>query len=169
ASYCDVGYFTEEPHPCKEFPRRKYNEPGEPSCVGHIVRDLSPCTSAPLLAYGDAIGRQDVHGAVAQVDDLFLPDLGKKPSGAKTTRYSVSEHDCGIRTIHTSWNDSLGRKKNSNENGARNFLFTDGPPLHRMLNSACTSPLNFAPSFETWNKYLRIDASPFSERHGMPL
>ncbi|TDL21459.1 hypothetical protein BD410DRAFT_789564 [Rickenella mellea] len=184
ASYCDVGYSSKEPHPCKErplgveFPGRTYNEPGEPNWVGHIVRDLSPCSSSPLLAYDYAVGGQDVHGVGWQVDKLFLPDVGKKPEWARWCEEDtlfitwVGINDCARAAFAQSTHEaSLKRlfvaQDKLYENGARNFLFIDVPPLHRLRNSAFGAQLasNFAASFETWNKFLRAEASLFSERH----
>ncbi|TDL13668.1 hypothetical protein BD410DRAFT_872587, partial [Rickenella mellea] len=54
------------------------------------------------------------------------------------------------------------------EKGVRNCRFIDVPPLHRstillVLGEQLAS--NFAASFETWNKFLRTEASSFSECH----
>ncbi|TDL15142.1 hypothetical protein BD410DRAFT_733077 [Rickenella mellea] len=178
SSYCDVGYSPKVPHPCKErplgveFPGRTYNEPGEPNWVGHIVRDLSPCSSSPLLAYDYAVGGQDVHGVVWQVDDLFLPDIGKKPEWARWSEDDtlfitwIGMNDCVYVPI-ASLNRLFRTQENLYQNGARNFLFIDVPPLHRRRNSAFGEQLGseFAASFEAWNKHLRTEASSFSERH----
>lgn len=86
-SYSAVGYVAgrslrprdEEPLGIA-FPGNTYAEPQRPNWVGHLVTNYS--INGPLLVYDYAVGGDDVSGVGRQIQDMFLPRVGKKPSWA---------------------------------------------------------------------------------------
>ncbi|TDL15150.1 hypothetical protein BD410DRAFT_778335 [Rickenella mellea] len=184
ASYCDVGYTPASPHPSKDrplgvdFPGRTYSEPGTPNWVGHFVRDLSPNPAEPLLAYTYAVGGHDVSGVVRQVEELFVPDVGRKPEWAPWKASDtlfitcIGLSDCARAAFAQSTHEEtvmrlMASQARLYEIGARNFLIIDAPPMHRLEISPFGPDLapTLASSFHTWNTHLHASLHKFSSTH----
>jgi hypothetical protein len=170
ASYCDIGYRQNSPHPSRErplgveFPGDTYAEPGEPNWVGHLVKKY---IKNEVLVYDYAQGGSCVDGVRHQIGDIFLNEIGKKQWLAEDTIFMtwVGINDAALGCDH---GDNLAAffaaQELLYEAGGRNFLFIDVPPIHRSPGVRRTCR-DMTANYVNWNTELRKCAAKFSVEH----
>ncbi|KAJ8698973.1 hypothetical protein PTI98_005619 [Pleurotus ostreatus] len=163
ASYCDVGYSNQSPHPTSEhplgvpFPGYTYAEDGQANWVGHLITEHGPQSASqdpasgpsPVLVYDYAKGGATVHGVVQQVNDGFLRvgSAGWKPEWARWNSNDtifmtwVGINDCAIRLIRAdrfvaSMKIYFEAQDAIYSAGGRNFLLINVPPVGRFRGMA---------------------------------
>lgn len=91
-----MGYDTGWPAPTPDeplgvpFPGYTFTEGGEigfgdshlPNWVGHLVKYRREAGCSPMLVYNYAVGGHSVKGGYDQINNWFLPHVGKKPDWA---------------------------------------------------------------------------------------
>ncbi|KAL5532555.1 hypothetical protein ACEPAF_4329 [Sanghuangporus sanghuang] len=183
ASFCDVGYDSECPHPTKAeplgvpFPGITYAGDGKPNWVGYIAREFCPSGSGdtdPLLVFDYAKGGAIVDGVRSQVYDQFIKSVAKKPSwapwSAEDSLFSIS---IGVNDVARGCDpaesvDNLFKIiEELYKHGARNFLFFNTPPVLRAPISRRRKKASTARQdpYRTWNTILRSDACGFVREH----
>ncbi|TFK81887.1 carbohydrate esterase family 16 protein [Polyporus arcularius HHB13444] len=185
ASYCDVGYDSQSPHPTPEnplgveFPGITYCEPGKPNFVGHLVRQVNAHreNTSSILAYDYAIGGERADGVRRQVRQQFLPSLAPKPDWAPWRSNDtlfltwVGINDCAVNTrtldpasvTQQSIDELFGAQEEAYQAGARNFCFVDVPPTYKFPNRPKSLKAEF--TVLTWNAKLGEAARAFAAAH----
>jgi len=173
-SYSAVGYNPTYPHPTREsplgikFPGLTYNEADEPNWVGHFVTNYSP--NPDLLVYDYAVGGATAQGVKGQCHS-FLNHVGKKPEWAPWTSEDtlfvtwVGINDCAFTKDYArNMQILLATQEALYQNGARNFLFMNVPPINR---SPATLNLqtDISYTYLNWNKSLSEMISEFTATH----
>ncbi|THH03688.1 hypothetical protein EW145_g6088 [Phellinidium pouzarii] len=111
--------------------------------------------------------------AYTQVEASFLPNVGRKPEWASWTAEDtlfatwVGINDCGFGCNRTESIQKLFEiQQRLYENGARNFMFVNLPPMlrspmgqHQISRRSGTDP------YREWNTMLRASASAFAAAH----
>ncbi|KAF9489400.1 hypothetical protein BDN71DRAFT_322124 [Pleurotus eryngii] len=182
ASYCDVGYSHQSPHPTPEhplgvpFPGYTYAEDGQANWVGHLITEHGPQSSQdpasggppPALVYDYAKGGATVHGVVHQVNDGFLRagSAGWKPEWARWNSNDtifmtwVGINDCALTRADrfvTSMKVYFEAQEAIYSAGGRNFLLINVPPVGRFRGKDVPNK-----DYETWNKLLEDGAASFA-------
>ncbi|RPD55355.1 hypothetical protein L226DRAFT_468947 [Lentinus tigrinus ALCF2SS1-7] len=185
ASYCDVGYDIQSPHPTSEnplgvdFPGITYCEPGKPNWVGHLVLQVNAGrdNTNALLVYDYAIGGDRVDGVGRQIREQFLPTLAPKPKWAPWTSSDtlfvtwVGINDCAMNTrvldpasaTLKSIDGLFAVHEEVYQAGARNFCFVDVPPTYKFPNRPKSHKTEF--TVLTWNAKLGDAARAFATAH----
>ncbi|KZV94991.1 hypothetical protein EXIGLDRAFT_766583 [Exidia glandulosa HHB12029] len=179
-SYSAVGYDARQPHPTRsaplgvELPGITYTESGDTlNWVGYLVKSFTKDGHDPLI-FDYAVGGDMVAGVRRQITRQFLPSAGQKPEWAAwTSELSLFVTWVGINDI--GWGtepeeahaELFELQERLYQNGARNFLFVDVPPVHRF--PACTAALQASPSlgdkYIAWNTSLNAAVERFRETH----
>ncbi|KIM43543.1 carbohydrate esterase family 16 protein [Hebeloma cylindrosporum] len=197
-SYSSVGFidYTSLPSASQplgvSFPGRTYNEKGLPNWVGHVITKYAPeprfnpylkemeqdvrYLESPLLVYDYAEGGSTMEDVKEQIQDLFLPNIGKTEgnwddvslingtlfitwAGINDCAYGIDPDDA-ITGL-------LVELEKLIDISARNFLFVDVPPLHRIPawpDNRERSPSEGQRYFD-WNAALRRGIQTFSRDH----
>ncbi|KAL4256589.1 SGNH hydrolase superfamily protein [Pleurotus pulmonarius] len=180
ASYCDVGYSHQSPHPTPEhplgvpFPGYTYAEDGQANWVGHLVTEHPPQSApqgphgSPVLVYDYAKGGATVHGVVHQVNDGFMRagSAGWKPEWAHWNSNDtifmtwVGINDCALTRADrfaASMKVYFEAQEAIYSAGGRNFVFINVPPVGRFRGKTASNK-----DYETWNKLLEDGAASFA-------
>ncbi|KAJ8698972.1 hypothetical protein PTI98_005619 [Pleurotus ostreatus] len=182
ASYCDVGYSNQSPHPTSEhplgvpFPGYTYAEDGQANWVGHLITEHGPQSASqdpasgpsPVLVYDYAKGGATVHGVVQQVNDGFLRvgSAGWKPEWARWNSNDtifmtwVGINDCALIRADrfvASMKIYFEAQDAIYSAGGRNFLLINVPPVGRFRGKNLPNK-----DYETWNKLLEDGAASFA-------
>ncbi|KAJ7740135.1 hypothetical protein B0H16DRAFT_1676394 [Mycena metata] len=174
ASYCDVGY-SHRDHPVPsadeplgiKFPGVTFAEAGQPNWVGHLVKEFAASNkSASPLVYNYAYGGSRVHDVRFQIQDVFVPHIGRRPDGAQWK----AENTLFITWVginDAAWGSDHGHnlekffeaQQTLYDCGARNFMFVNVPPIDR------APAKGKKPNYIAWNVELQNASSNFANTH----
>ncbi|KAF9484721.1 hypothetical protein BDN70DRAFT_872259 [Pholiota conissans] len=169
-----------------------WNEPDLPNWVGHLITKFRPgplytppkphtagklrdqsdeWKANPLLVYNYAKGGDTLDGVSRQVQNLFLPGLGKKPAGTPWTAEEtlfitwVGINDCASQVRDDAMERLFDLQDRVYSTGARNFLFINVPPIHRSPAIRIRTGEAAPQMLTTWNANLRKAAQKFCSTH----
>ncbi|KAJ3478447.1 hypothetical protein NLI96_g9750 [Meripilus lineatus] len=173
-SYSDVGYNHRSRHPTPteplgvDYPGNTFAEYGSPNWVGYLVKEFFP--EQEILVYDFAVGGQLCSGVIHQIQTGFLPHAGQKPAWAPWTDSDTLFGEISFK--HSSEPDEFkeyqGRLFEAQaelyDNGARNFMFIDVPPIDR--SPAVPPRFSYLSGrYNRWNDALGDNISEFVEAH----
>jgi len=175
-SYSSIGYPDFYPRPDKGHPLGSpapsyfWTESAtKPNWVGHLVEKHKP--NPDLLVYDYAVGGDDVGALERQVKKRFLPHVGRQPdwapwrSGNTLFVTWIGINDCARlssdQAIGETQQKLFNLQQELYEEGARNFMFIDVPPMEKTpaFRKGAGSLASYA--YEGWNKMLRKNVTAF--------
>ncbi|KAF8886503.1 hypothetical protein BD779DRAFT_1529984 [Infundibulicybe gibba] len=193
ASYCSIRFDHTHYIPAHAleplgvpFPGITYNEEGLPNWVGHLITKYIPSPrfqpsgeqeegygeDTATLVYDYAVGGARVSGVRNQINSWFLPGVGKHPEWASWTGKNalfftwIGINDCAFVSDHEEGVKQLFELQDTlYEAGARNFVFTDVPPINRSPAARGFSGELTTASCNNWNTNLRAGIAAFAQRH----
>ncbi|KIJ69721.1 carbohydrate esterase family 16 protein [Hydnomerulius pinastri MD-312] len=146
-----------------EFPGETSAETGKSNWVGHLITADSP--DPPKLVHNYARSGDTVIGIQKQIQDRFLPEVGKKPDWAPwngdDTLFITWAGINNVSIIHPNGGfdftsiiaDLLDAQDELYKAGARNFVFINVPPIHR-----CPGSRRKRDRLDSWNETLEQKA-----------
>lgn len=175
-SYSSIGYTDFYPRPDKDHPLGNpspvyfWTESGDkPNWIGHLVEKHK--ANPDLLVYDYAVGGDDVRALEYQVKERFLPYAGKQPEWAPWKSDNtlfvtwIGINDCARLTSDRAVEEAQQRLFNLQqelyEEGARNFLFVDVPPMRKSPAFLGTTESVTGNAYEKWNEMLRKNVRAF--------
>ncbi|KAI0797026.1 hypothetical protein C8Q75DRAFT_743074 [Abortiporus biennis] len=156
-----------------DFPGTTYNEPDLPNWVGYLITEY--VKDHQLLVYDYAAGGNTVSGVMNQIDRFFMPTVGQKPEYAPWTDTDalfitwIGINDLAYISKDGQMEKSIKKlflyQEKLYDNGARNFLFIDVPPINRAPAMPQDFEVEKASSFINWNTCLKQHITEFSSTH----
>ncbi|KAJ7471185.1 hypothetical protein B0H11DRAFT_2159096 [Mycena galericulata] len=171
-SYSDVGYnYNQASVPTYdqplgiEFPGTTFAEVDEPNWVGHLITNYCPSENQ-LLVYNYAMGGARVYIVNNQIQVMFRKQIAEKPYWAPwTSADTLFITWVGINDVAWSADpvDNLKMVLEGQEtlynDGARNFLFVNVPPIDRSPAKGRKQ------NYDNWNTELKKAAELFAADH----
>ncbi|KAF9792227.1 SGNH hydrolase-type esterase domain-containing protein [Thelephora terrestris] len=175
-SYSSIGYPNFYPRPDKDHPLGSpapsyYWTDGKdkPNWVGHLVEKHKG--NPDLLVYNYAVGGDDVRALEHQVKKRFLPNVGKQPEWAPWKSDNtlfvtwIGINDCAMlrsdQAIEEAQQKLFGLQQEIYEEGGRNFLFIDIPPMTKSPAFRGNTGSLVGRVYEKWNETLRKNVKAF--------
>ncbi|THH26567.1 hypothetical protein EUX98_g7625 [Antrodiella citrinella] len=184
-SYSDVGYDSTSPHPTKEDPlgvpypgdrlwtMADDSDDAPPNWVGWLITEFA--ANQGILVYDYAVGGNFVEDVVRQVQQHYLPSVGKKPEWAQwSADDTLFVTWIGINDLAMAGDEAWMRHKFDRlfkqqeavyESGARNFLFIDVPPMHITPAGGTNPSAKRGEIYNRWNVMLAQYVATFASDH----
>jgi len=176
-SYSSIGYPNFYPRPDRDHPLGSPSpayfwteSSNKPNWVGHLVAKHK--ANPDLLVYDYAVGGDDVRALQSQVKIRFLPNVGKQPDWAPWKSNNtlfvtwIGINDCGSlrsdEAIEQVQKKLFNLEQELYDEGARNFLFIDVPPIDKspaLFRSDAGSLVGR--TYERWNEILGRNVTAF--------
>jgi len=176
-SYSSIGYDDFYPRPDKEHPLGSpspayvWTESNDkPNWVGHLMAKHK--ANPDLLVYNYAIGGDTVHDLQGQVKRRFLPHAGQQPVWAPWKSDNtlfvtwIGINDCAFlgsnEAIKQAQKKLFNLQQELYDEGARNFLFIDVPPMETSPAFPKDAGELAGQNYKRWNEILRENVEAFS-------